>query len=168
MANNDSFTQPNGIKTGDLLDRAQRYCATAEHCAADVRQLLQRIGATDRQIDEVIGILKEQNYLNEARYCHAFVHDKVAFQGWGRMKIIMGLRAKHLPDAAINEAMADIDESLYAANIRKLTAAKRGQDKQKITRFMLQRGYTFDDLRRYAKYENNGEDLNNEEYENYD
>ena len=153
MANNDSFTQPNAVDTRVFLERAQRYCATAERCEADVEQLLTRLNASPMQIDEVIGILKEQSYLDDSRYCRAFVHDKVAFQGWGRMKIIMGLRAKHLPDALVREAISDIDEQTYAANLRKAMQSKRGLDRQKLTRFLLQRGYTFDDLRHYANYE---------------
>lgn len=151
MESNDSFMPT--IDTKIYLDRAQRYCAAAERCPADVRQLLLRLGATDEQADEVIGKLEQDNYLNEIRYCHAFVHDKVAFQGWGRMKIIMGLRAKRLPDVTINEAIQDIDRTAYAANIRKLIRSKHGQDKQKVMRFLLQRGYTFDDLSQYADYE---------------
>jgi len=138
------------VDTKVFLERAAHYCAGAEHCASDVEQLLERLGATGVQIDEVIGILKEQKYIDEQRYCRAFVHDKVAFQGWGRMKIAMGLRAKRLPEAAIQEALDDIDEQAYASNIRKAIQSKREQDRQKVTRFMLQRGYTFDDLRRYA------------------
>ena len=158
MTNNGSFMQYKSeqiedrkpVDTKVFLERAARYCAGAEHCAADVAQLLERLGATGVQIDEVIGILKEQKYIDEQRYCRAFVHDKVAFQGWGRMKIVMGLRAKRLPEAAIQEALEDIDEKIYASNMRKAIQSKRGQDRQKVMRFMLQRGYTFDDLRRYA------------------
>ena len=138
------------VDTKVFLERAARYCAGAEHCVADVAQLLARLGANDVQTDEVIGILQKQQYLDEQRYCRAFVHDKVAFQAWGRMKIIMGLRAKHLPESEIQQALDDMDETVYASNIRKAIQSKRGQDKQKIIRFMLQRGYTFDDLRRYA------------------
>lgn len=153
MANNDSFTQPNAVDTKVFLERAQRYCATAERCEMDVEQLLTRLNASPMQIDEVIGILKEQSYLDDSRYCRAFVHDKVAFQGWGRMKIIMGLRTKRLPETDIQEAISDIDEQTYAANLRKAMQSKRGLDRQKLTRFLLQRGYTFDDLRHYANYE---------------
>ena len=142
--------QPAAVDTRAFLDRVQRYCAAAEHCAAEVEQLLCRLGATHQQTDEVIGVLREQNYLNDARYCRAFVHDKVAFQGWGRMKVQMGLRAKHLPETAIQDALREMDERVYAANIRKLLQSKRGQDKQKVIRFMLQRGYTYDDLRQYS------------------
>lgn len=147
MANNDSSMQSATVDTRAFLDRAQRYCAAAEHCEADVEQLLCRLGATRQQTDEVIGVLHKQNYLNEQRYCRAYVHDKVAFQGWGRVKVQMGLRSKHLPEVAIQEAMQAMDETVYAANIRKLLQTKRGQDKQKVIRFMLQRGYTYDDLR---------------------
>ena len=146
MANNDSFTHNFPVDTDALLSRAQRYCATAERCTFEVSMLLGRLGATTEQTDAIIDKLQQQSYINDPRYCHAFVHDKVAFQAWGRMKIIMGLRAKHLPDELIDNAIAAIDEQAYNANIRKLIQSKRNQDRQKQLRFMLQRGYTFDDL----------------------
>lgn len=146
MANNDSFTHNFPVDTDALLSRAQRYCATAERCTYEVSMLLGRLGATTEQTDAIIDKLQQQAYINDARYCQAFVHDKVAFQAWGRMKIIMGLRAKHLPDELIDNAIAAIDEQAYNANIRKLILSKRNQDRQKQLRFMLQRGYTFDDL----------------------
>jgi len=163
MANNDSYTPVFPVDTDALLDRAQRYCAPAERCAWDVCQLLSKLGATDEQIDDISDKLRQQKYIDDARYCRAFVHDKVAFQGWGRMKIIMGLRAKRLPDSLINEAVSDIDERAYAANIRKLLNSKRKLDRQKQLRFMLQRGFTFEDLRTYANLEEN-----DTAYENYD
>lgn len=147
MANNDSFTHNFPVDTDVLLSRAQRYCATAERCTYEVSMLLGRLGATTEQTDAIIDKLQQQDYINDARYCQAFVHDKVAFQAWGRMKIIMGLRAKHLPDELIDNAIAAINEQAYNANIRKLILSKRNQDRQKQLRFMLQRGYTFDDLR---------------------
>ena len=134
------------VDTDALLSRAQRYCATAERCTYEVSLLLGRLGATTEQTDAIIDKLQQQSYINDARYCQAFVHDKVAFQAWGRMKIIMGLRTKHLPDELIDNAIAAIDEQAYNANIRKLLLSKRNQDRQKQLRFMLQRGYTFDDL----------------------
>lgn len=146
MANNDSFTHNFPVDTDALLSRAQRYCATAERCTYEVSMLLGRLGATTEQTDAVIDKLQQQSYINDARYCQAFVHDKVAFQAWGRLKIIMGLRAKHLPDELIDNAIAAIDGQAYNANIRKLILSKRDQDRQKQLRFMLQRGYTFDDL----------------------
>ncbi len=146
MANNDSFTHNFPVDTDALLSRAQRYCATAERCTYEVSMLLGRLGATTEQTDAIIDKLQQQSYINDARYCQAFVHDKVAFQAWGRMKIIMGLRAKHLSDELIDNAIAAIDEQAYNANIRKLIQSKRNQDRQKQLRFMLQRGYTFDDL----------------------
>lgn len=150
MANNDSFTLSNAVDTKALLDRAQRYCAAAEHCPADVELLLTRQQATREQINEVIGILQDMKFIDTGRYCRSFVHDKTAFQGWGRMKMLMALRAKRLPESDIRDALDAIDESVYAANISKLIRSKRGHDKQKVMRFLLQRGYTYDDLRQYA------------------
>jgi len=65
----------------------------------------------------------------------------------------MALRAKHLPESHIQDALSGIDEVTYETNIRKLLHAKRGSDKPKVMRFLLQRGYTYDDIRRYTGYE---------------
>ena len=59
MANNDSFTHNFPVDTDALLSRAQRYCATAERCKADVQQLLSRLGATCEQTDAIIGKLQQ-------------------------------------------------------------------------------------------------------------
>lgn len=139
-----------------LRAKAEAYCAAAEHCCYDLRLKLQQWGATTEQTEQIIVLLQEQHFVDEQRYCHAFVHDKVLYQGWGRMKMRAYLQAKHLPNKAIESALENIDESEYFRILNRLIESKkRGikttdpQAKAKLIRFCMQRGFTYEEILRY-------------------
>lgn len=132
----------------DWCNKAEAYCAKSEHCAADVRRKLYE-WQTPAEIAEFI----EQNlyandFLNDARFCAAYVHDKVAYQSWGRLKIQAGLRALQLPESEISQALKNIDENVYFGNLRKLIHSRSADSEDKRLRFLSQRGYTFDEIRK--------------------
>lgn len=133
--------------TGEYRDKAETYCASAEHCISEVRDKLRRWQATPEQSEEIIAHLLDNHYIDEARYCKAFVHDKLLYQGWGRVKIRAALQAKHLPSALITAALEDIDEIEYFRILEKVAQKKRGTPEQ-VMRFCLQRGFTFDEIKR--------------------
>lgn len=132
----------------EALAKAQAYCARAEHCAADVRRKLYEWQVNPLFFDFIEQQLYEADYLNDTRYCRAYVHDKVAYQRWGRMKIQAGLRALQLPEKAIREALENIDETQYTANLRALIASRKKDSDDKLLRFLLQRGFTFDEIKK--------------------
>ena len=84
------------------------------------------------------------DFVNEQRYCMAFVHDKFLYQSWGRMKIRAALRSKHLPDKEIEKALATIGESEYLTALKKLIKKKGNAEKTATIRFCLQRGFEYD------------------------
>ena len=131
----------------EWLDKAEAYCAKAEHCAADVRRKLYEWGAPS----EIFGFIEENLYandfLNDARFCHAYVHDKVAFQSWGRLKIQAGLHALDLPDSEIRKSLDEIEENTYFANLRSLIASRRSDSPEKLLRFLAQRGFTYEEIK---------------------
>ena len=136
--------------------KAEAYCATAEHCVWEVHQKLQQWGATTEQIENILAHLQEAGYVDEQRYCHAFVHDKLLYQGWGRMKLRSGLQAKHMPNSAIDFALENIDESEYFRVLKQVITSKKRtiksndpQLREKLIRFCLQRGFTYEDIREY-------------------
>lgn len=137
-----------------LRAKAEAYCAAAEHCCYDMRLKLQQWGATAEQAEQIVSHLQEYKYVDEQRYCRAFVHDKVLYQGWGRMKIRAYLHAKCLPSTAIDSALTNIDESEYFAVLSRVVTSKKrtikstdSQAKEKLIRFCLQRGFTYDEIR---------------------
>ena len=141
------------LSKAEWLSKAEAYCARAEHCAADVRRKLFEWGAPEETeeglnlFDFIEQKLYENDFLNDARFCHAYVHDKVEYQSWGRLKIQAGLQALHLPSAEINEALENIDEIAYFRNLRRLIASRKADPEEKLLRFLLQRGFTYDEIK---------------------
>lgn len=135
----------------EWLDKTEAYCARSEHCAADVRRKLYEWGTPPDLSDEIVESLYSNNFLNDARFCHAYVHDKVAYQRWGRMKIKAGLRALNLPGTDIREALNDIDENTYSKNLKALLASRKSDPEEKRLRFLAQRGFTYDEIMKICK-----------------
>ena len=74
------------------------------------------------------------------------------YQAWGRLKIKAGLQALQLPEKNIREALDTIDETKYFDNLHRLIEQYRpaSSDKtngDKLLRFLLQRGFTYEDVR---------------------
>ena len=136
------------LSKAEALDKAQVYCARAEHCLADVKRKLYEWGVNPNFFDFIEENLYAGDYLNDARFCRAYVHDKVAYQSWGRLKIQAGLRALNLPERDIREALDGLDETSYFSNLRKLIASRKADSEDKRMRFLLQRGFTFDEIKK--------------------
>ena len=139
------------LSLAEWLDKAEAYCARAEHCAADVRRKLYEWSAPEELFDEIMEDLYQNDFLNDARFCNAYVHDKVAYQSWGRIKIQAGLRALELPEKDIREALENIDETAYFSNLRTLIASRKSDSEDKRLRFLLQRGFTYEEIKKCSK-----------------
>ena len=135
----------------EWLDKAEAYCAKSEHCAADVRRKLYEWGAPADFSDEIVENLYVNDFLNDARFCHAYVHDKVAYQSWGRVKIQAGLRALGLPESEIQKSLDEIDEKQYRTNLEALIKQRKSDGEEKRLRFLLQRGFTYDEINKISK-----------------
>ncbi len=136
-----------------LRQKATAYCATAEHCESETRDKLTTWGAEDNEMtDSIIAYLKENNFLSASRYCHAYVHDKLIYQGWGKRKIEMMLRQKHLPKQDIQEALEAIEEgqyedillSLLQKKARSLKGETGDKVQMKLLRYAASRGFDYE------------------------
>lgn len=135
----------------EIRNKAARYCSQAERCRREVERKLAVWGAADADSEVVVAYLYDNGYMDDSRYCRAFVHDKVAFAGWGRQKIRYALRANGLPDREIENALDGMDTDTYTTNLRRLIASRPAADgaeeKMRLIRFLLQRGYSMEDIR---------------------
>ena len=135
------------LSKAEWLSKAEAYCARAEHCAADVRRKLYEWGTPADFFDFIEQKLYENDFLNDARFCRAYVHDKVEYQKWGRLKILAGLRAMQLPESEIDEALKNIDEFAYFYNLRYLIKQRKNDSEDKLLRFLSQRGFTYEEIK---------------------
>lgn len=137
------------LTPGEALNKAAAYCTLCERCVSEVTAKLTAWGVPHCEQEKIITRLIEEKFINEARYCHAFVNDKVRFNRWGRIKIRAALSEKRMPRELINEAMDNIDEEQYTTSLAEVIAAKRKElkgvndytTKQKIMRFAASRGF---------------------------
>ncbi len=139
------------LSKAEWLDKCEAYCAKSEHCAADVRRKLYEWAAPAEISDEIVENLYKNDFLNDARFCHAYVHDKVAYQSWGRIKIQAGLRALDLPESEIRKSLDEIDEKQYKLNLQSLFQQRKSDSEEKRLRFLLQRGFTYDEIKKFCK-----------------
>lgn len=134
---------------GEALNKAAAYCTLCERCISEVSTKLTAWGVAPCEQQKIIERLQQDGFIDEARYCRAFVNDKVRFNRWGRIKIRAALSEKRLPRELVNEAIDNINEEEYMSALAEVIAAKRrelkGKDdyaaQQKIMRYAASRGY---------------------------
>lgn len=112
------------LTTAQATNRAAALCARSEQAPGGIREKLLKWGLTPGDAARIVSDLIEQGFLDEQRYAHAFVKDRFAFNGWGRIKIAHQLRLKGIPAEIIDEAMAAIDDEQYRERLLELLRAK--------------------------------------------
>lgn len=83
------------------------------------------MGVPPAEQQRIIDRLQDEGFINEERYCRAFVNDKLRFNRWGRVKIRAALYEKQLPREYIAQAIEEIDEEEYMQTLHDLVATKQ-------------------------------------------
>ena len=130
-------------------------CAQAEHCQQEMRDKMKRWEIDETVQNQVIERLIKERYIDEERYARAFVKDKIRYNKWGRRKVQQALWQKRIKDDIQQQVLDEIDEKEYLNVLRPLIKQKRKSIKaesdyelnQKLVRFALGRGFTFDIIR---------------------
>jgi regulatory protein len=131
------------------LDKTMAQCSRREFCIDDIRSKLLLWSVENNDAEKIIGILINENFINESRYAAAFVKDKFKYNKWGKVKITAHLRAKKLPADIISSALDSIDNEHYRKSLlgiieghRKTVKAKNQYDlKAKLLRYGLSKGF---------------------------
>lgn len=131
------------------LNLAAAWAARQERCRNEAMAKLRSWSVPEEQFDKILLYLEKENFLNEKRYAHAYVHDKFHFNHWGKLRIKAALRMKNVSDDIIADGLAQIDEDEYLQTLVKLLQAKileygkqpSVQLFRKLTTFAAQKGY---------------------------
>lgn len=127
-------------------------CARAEHCQWEMLEKMRRWEMTEEAQTRVMARLVEERYVDDERYARAFVNDKVRYNKWGRRKVDQALWQKHIDEGVRQRVLDEVDDETYLAVLRPLLQQKRKATKaasdyelnQKLVRFALGRGFTYD------------------------
>lgn len=147
---------PPAFSKEQIIFKLEAFCAYQERCTQEVRTKLERLGADESLVLEVIKHLKENRFLDDKRFVEAYVQGKVRIKKWGRQKIKAALYQKRIDAKLIQEGIyafiSDEEyqlvlESLIERKNRELSTEKNPQiKKQKLMRFLLSRGFQYDEF----------------------
>lgn len=134
------------------LERIASRCAKSELCEADVRRKLAEWKQCGDAADRIVEQLRAGGFIDDARFCRAFVEDKWRFNRWGKIKIRMALQQKNLRGPEVEEALEDVDSDEYREVLvallqekgRTLRDCSDYERYQKLIRFALGRGFETD------------------------
>lgn len=119
----------------------------------EVRHKLLELKIFGHDLENVMSILIEENFLNEERFACALARGKFRLKKWGRNKIKQSLQQHQVSDYCVRKAMKEIDEEEYRETIQKLAERKWAElrtEKNKFTKmsklrnYLLQKGYEYD------------------------
>ena len=130
-------------------------CAQAEHCEQEMRDKMKRWEIDETAQYRIIDRLVKERYIDNERYARAFVKDKIRYNKWGRRKVQQALWMKRIDNDIQQRVLDEIDDKEYLDVLRPLLKQKRKSTKaasdyelnQKLVRFALGRGFTFDIIR---------------------
>ncbi|MBQ3751937.1 MAG: RecX family transcriptional regulator [Prevotella sp.] len=139
---------------GAYLQLAQ-LCARSEHCQHELTEKMRRWGMSDEAQARVMARLVGERYVDDERYARAFVRDKIRYNKWGRRKVEQGLWAKHIDDDIRERVLGEVGDDEYLSVLRPLLQQKRRsvmadsdyELNQKLVKFALSRGFTYDIIR---------------------
>lgn len=136
-----------------VLDRLQAQCSKREYCSSDImRKAMTAFDGDREQAGKLLDSLVQDKFVDDARYAAAFAREKSRLSGWGPAKISYMLVGKGIPRDVVREALKEIDEGEADRKMRSVletkyrTLAGDPQEKFKLLKFGLTRGYDYDKI----------------------
>jgi regulatory protein len=151
--------RPGRISKEKALQKLRHYCGYQERSHGEVKQKLYGYGLYKQEAEEIIASLIETGYLNEERFAIQFASGKFRMKGWGRQKILNGLKEKGISSYNIRKALESIDPGEYAKSFTRQAEKKwfslRGEKnifvkKTKWRNYLLQKGFESSLMERFS------------------
>src|SRR5690349_1486776 len=130
------------------------------HSVSEMKKALIRRTADEDLIQKVIARLKQNGYIDDARYAKQFTRHRTESRKQGKFRIARDLRARGVPDRhiepALDEAARNTDEAaVVRERIKRKLRASRGEiDDRKLAslyRSLLRSGFSADVIRHELK-----------------
>ena len=95
------------------LNKLKKYCAYQDRSHYEVRSKLLSLEVYGQDLEEIMLLLIEENYLNEERFAKSFIRGKFRMKRWGRQKIKQALFQHQISEYCMKQGMKEIDEEEY-------------------------------------------------------
>lgn len=132
-----------------LLERLKGFCAYRERCTREVVDKARRLGAGPDDLAKLLKGLRNEGFLDDARYAGLFARSKFEHNGWGRLKIRAALTERDLAAGLIHLALDQIDPDQYGEKLQMLCKRKveeltnqgKTKTREKAASYLMQKGY---------------------------
>lgn len=143
------------ITEEQALLRLTALCSQGEHCEQEMLDKMQKWELPEDVQARIMEHLIGERYIDNERYCRGFIHDKREYNHWGRRKIEQGLWAKGIDKSVYTPLLNEVEDDVWVEILRPLLQQKRRSVKgrneyevnQKLLRFALGRGFSYDQAR---------------------
>ena len=139
----------NPLTVTEALEKLRTYCVYQERCHKEVKNKLYQLGIIPEAIEQIVGTLVAENYLNESRFAQQFAHGKFSIKHWGKIRITKELKARNISDYDIQKALKALDTDAYLTKIEAISEKKWVQlsqisvqaKKEKLYNYLVYRGW---------------------------
>lgn len=133
------------------LTKLAALCSGAEHCSYEITEKMKRWELDEETQARIMEYLTREKYVDDSRFCRAFIREKMRFNKWGRRKIELALMQKRIDRSMASGALDEVDDSEYIAILRPMlkqkersvTANSEYEKNMKLIKFAMSRGFTF-------------------------
>ena len=144
------------ITEREALSKLMTLCSKAEHCSGEMIDKMRQWHIADDAQARVMQFLTDKQFIDDERYCRAFVRDKVTYSKWGRRKIEQALWAKHISADVYNPILDEVPDEDYLAILRPLILSKQRTIKansdyeasMKVIKYAMSRGFDLSLIKR--------------------
>lgn len=105
--------------------KLERFCAWQERSENEVKVKMEQLEIPSAKQSKLIEYLRDEGYLDDARYACHFVMGKFRMKKWGRIKIRHALEAKSIPEKFIDKALNVLDKEEYELVLKQILRQKR-------------------------------------------
>ncbi len=139
----------------EIKQKMMHYCSYQDRCHFEVEQKMREFVLIPEAKDEILLYLMKENYLNEERFTRSYIRGKFNIKNWGRNKIKIHLKQKKVPEKLILKCFDEIDDEDYQKVLKKIyeqyfskqKGLKIDQKKIKTTRYLLSRGFEYEEIK---------------------
>ena len=137
------------ISEKEAQQKLSFLCAQGEHCTQELIDKLNKWGIPEEAQARIMEYLTKNKFVDDARFCVAFVKDKIKYNGWGRKKVEQALYIKRIPRSMSDPVFEEIPDEMYLEKLRPLIKQKYPTIKarneyeraMKLIKFAMGRGF---------------------------
>ena len=146
-------------------DKLMKYVVFQKRTVFEVRQKCIKLDYTEDYIDEIIDYLEENDYLNDKKYVEKYIKNIMRLKSCSMYEIKVSLLKKGVAEEYISDYMNQNIEELTDfeyESAKKLIYKKaiQVQDIDKVKKYMISKGYSFDSINEGIDNFNNLKDNN--------